>query len=168
MIGVLIGLMITHNKFGIIMTGLGVISLAGVVVNNAIVLIDYADQLKAKGLSLKDSLLRAGVIRFRPVLLTAITTVLGLIPMAVGIGVDFTTLFKTGTVNIEMDASSSEWWGPMAQAVCFGLSFATVLTLVFVPVMYKAQENMVDSILKISAFILKIFKRTDKSEDIHV
>jgi CzcA family heavy metal efflux pump len=136
LVGVLIGLMITQNKFGIIMTGLGVISLAGVVVNNAIVLIDYTDQLKQKlGLSLKQALLRAGVVRFRPVLLTAITTVLGLVPMAFGVSIDFRNL------SIDVGAPTTEMWGPMARAVSFGLIFATVLTLVIVPVMYLNQDN---------------------------
>ncbi len=137
LIGVLIGLVITQNKFGIIMTGLGVISLAGVVVNNAIVLIDYADQLKRKGVTLREALSRAGVVRFRPVLLTAITTVLGMTPMALGISIDFKTM------SVDMDAPSMEWWGPMAQAVSFGLIFATVLTLIVVPAMYQAQSIMV-------------------------
>ena len=117
------------------MTGLGVISLAGVVVNNAIVLIDYADQLRARGMDLRAALLRAGVVRLRPVLLTAITTILGLLPMAVGVGIDFKNL------RIDMDSSTAEWWGPMAQAVCFGLAFATFLTLILVPAMYQAQEH---------------------------
>jgi multidrug efflux pump len=136
MVGVLVGLMITQSKFGVIMTGMGVISLAGVVVNNAIVLIDYTDRLqRIEGLGLKAALLRAGIVRFRPVLLTAITTVLGLLPMALGVGIDFRTM------SIDVGAQSSEFWGPMAQAVCFGLVFATVLTLILVPAMYLAQEN---------------------------
>lgn len=140
MVGVLVGLMVTQSKFSVMMTGLGIISLAGVVVNNAIVLIDYTDQLKKGGLPLKEALLRAGVVRFRPVMLTAVTTILGLLPMALGIGIDFTTLLNTGEVNIEMDASSSEFWGPMAQSVCFGLLFATLLTLILVPAMYQSQN----------------------------
>ncbi|MBN2716047.1 MAG: efflux RND transporter permease subunit [Deltaproteobacteria bacterium] len=162
MIGVLVGLVITQSKFSGMMTGMGIISLAGVVVNNAIVLIDYTDQLKATGITLKDALLRAGVVRLRPVMLTAITTVLGLLPMALGIGIDFTTLMETGRVHVEMDASSAEFWGPMAQAVCFGLIFATLLTLVLVPAMYQAQEN-------ITVFLKRILglnntgKRTSKA-----
>jgi len=137
--GVLLGLLVTGNKFGVIMTGMGVISLAGVVVNNAIVLIDYANQLMQKqGLSIRDALVRAGMVRFRPVLLTAVTTVLGLLPMALGVGIDFRTM------SIDTGAQSMEWWGPMAQAVSFGLVFATALTLVMVPVMYLAQERSKD------------------------
>ncbi len=153
LVGVLIGLMVTQSKFGIIMTGLGVISLAGVVVNNAIVLIDYTDQLKEKlGISLREALAQAGVVRFRPVLLTAITTVLGLVPMAVGVSIDFRTM------SIDMGAPTAQMWGPMASAVSFGLVFATILTLVIVPVMYMNQENMNNWVKK------HIFRITPASE----
>ncbi len=136
LVGVLLGLLATGGKFGVIMTGLGAISLAGVVVNNSIVLIDYATRLRERGgLGLREALQRAGVVRFRPVMLTAITTVLGLLPMALGISVDFRTL------SVDTGAPSMEMWGPMARAVSFGLVFATILTLVLVPVMYLAQER---------------------------
>ncbi|MGD8467740.1 MAG: efflux RND transporter permease subunit, partial [Desulfobacterales bacterium] len=111
------------------MTGIGVISLAGVVVNNAIVLIDYINQLMAKGLSSTEALLRAGAVRFRPVMLTAITTILGLLPMATGISFDFRKM------AFDIGGESSQWWGPMAVAVIFGLGFATLLTLILVPVL---------------------------------
>jgi multidrug efflux pump subunit AcrB len=125
-------------RFGIIMTGVGVISLAGVVVNNAIVLIDCTLQLREEGLSAVEAAVRAGRLRLRPVFLTAITTVLGLIPMAMGFGVDvrvWPPKFVTG-------AESSAWWGPMAIVVIFGLSFATVLTLVIVPAMYCSMDQL--------------------------
>lgn len=158
MVGVLVGLLITQSKFSVMMTGLGLISLAGVVVNNAIVLIDYTDQLKRKGLPLKEALLRAGVVRFRPVMLTAITTILGLLPMALGIGIDFTQLFTSGRINIDTSASSSEFWGPMAQTVCFGLAFATLLTLVLVPAMYQSQDLT-------NSFILRLIGIKKKKPD---
>ncbi|MDA0710396.1 MAG: efflux RND transporter permease subunit, partial [bacterium] len=129
LIGVLIGLIVTVTPFGIIMTGIGVISLAGVVVNNAIVLIDYTLQLKRKGLTNQEAIVQAGATRFRPVILTAITTILGLFPLATGLSFDFFTL------TLEIGGQSSQWWGPMAIAVIFGLTFATALTLVVVPVM---------------------------------
>ncbi|MBW2283464.1 MAG: efflux RND transporter permease subunit [Deltaproteobacteria bacterium] len=129
LIGVFLGLLVTGTAFGIIMTGIGVISLAGVVVNNAIVLIDYYHQLMAKGLSSRQALERAGMVRFRPVMLTAITTILGLLPMATGISVDFRNM------AILVGGESSQWWGPMAVAVVFGLGVATLLTLVVVPVL---------------------------------
>ena len=136
--GVFLGLMLTSTPFGIIMTGIGVVSLAGVVVNNAIVLIDYINQLRAGGMDLDQSLLRAGVVRFRPVLLTAVTTILGLLPMAVGVSFDFSTL------SWEIGGESAQWWGPMAVAVIFGLGVATMLTLVVVPVLYRLMVRLTE------------------------
>lgn len=132
--GVFIGLILTQKPFGIIMTGIGVISLAGVVVNNAIVLLDYTMQLRNRGLGNMESLIEAGRVRLRPVMLTAITTILGLIPMAVGISYDF----RSG--GWQVGSESAEWWGPMAVAVIFGLSIATVLTLVVVPAMVSGGD----------------------------
>jgi multidrug efflux pump subunit AcrB len=120
---------VTGTAFGIIMTGIGIISLAGVVVNNAIVLIDYHNQLLERGFSVRDALMRAGLVRFRPVMLTAITTILGLLPMATGVSFDFRKLIW------DIGGESSQWWGPMAVAVIFGLGVATLLTLVVVPVL---------------------------------
>lgn len=127
LIGVFLGLLVTGMAFGIIMTGVGVISLAGVVVNNAIVLIDYYNQLMRRGLSSQEALVQAGLTRFRPVMLTAITTILGLLPMAIGVSFDFHKL------AFDIGGESTQWWGPMAVAVIFGLSVATLLTLVVVP-----------------------------------
>jgi len=130
MIGVLIGLIVTGLPFGIIMTGLGVISLAGIVVNNAIVLLDYGEQLRLQGLPRRQLVVDTGMRRFRPVLLTAVTTILGLIPLSTGIEFDFHSFaFSTG-------GESSQWWKGMGVAVIFGLGFATFLTLVLVPVLY--------------------------------
>ncbi len=136
LVGVLWGLMITGTPFGVIMTGLGVISLAGVVVNNAIVLLDYVQQLKARGSATIEALVEAGTARFRPVMLTAATTVLGLVPMALGVSLDFRNL------RILSGTQSAQWWGAMAVAVIFGLAFATVLTLVLVPTMYSILDDM--------------------------
>ncbi len=135
LVGVLIGLLIVGIPFGIIMTGVGVISLAGVVVNNAIVLIDYIQLLRKGGLARREALVQAGLVRLRPVLLTAITTILGLMPMATGYSVNFREFrFVAGS-------SSSQWWGSMAIAVIFGLAFATLLTLVVVPAMYELIDS---------------------------
>jgi multidrug efflux pump len=136
LIGVFFGLLVTGTAFGIIMTGIGVISLAGVVVNNAIVLIDYYRQLMDGGMSSRDALIRAGTVRFRPVMLTAITTLLGLIPMATGISFDFRKLAW------DIGGESSQWWGPMAVAVIFGLGVATLLTLVVVPVLCSLEDSL--------------------------
>ena len=135
LVGVLWGLIITGTPFGIIMTGIGVISLAGVVVNNAIVLLDYVEQLIDRGLEVEEALIQAGMTRFRPVMLTAITTILGLVPMALGLSFDFTN-FK-----LLVGGQNAEFWGPMANAVIFGLAFATILTLIMVPTMYGMIED---------------------------
>ena len=130
LVGVFAGLLICGQPFGIIMTGIGVISLAGVVVNNAIVLLDYTRQLERRGLGLVEAAVQAGETRLRPVLLTATTTVISLVPMATGISYDFHTL------QWATKSQSSQWWSGMAIAVIFGLTFATVLTLVVVPTLY--------------------------------
>ncbi|MCK4342329.1 MAG: efflux RND transporter permease subunit [Phycisphaerae bacterium] len=130
LIGVFAGLLICEMPFGIIMTGVGVISLAGVVVNNAIVLLDYTRLLQRRGLDLIDAAVQAGATRLRPVLLTATTTILGLIPMAVGVSYNFHEM----TWNTSSE--SSQWWSSMAIAVIFGLAFATLLTLVVLPTLY--------------------------------
>lgn len=129
-VGVLIGLLVTGLPFGIIMTGIGVISLAGVVVNNAIVLLDYAEQMRAKGLPRRSVVVVTGMRRFRPVMLTAICTILGLIPLTTGYDFDFRELHFTS------GGESSQWWQSMGVAVIFGLGFATFLTLILVPVLY--------------------------------
>ena len=128
--GVLAGLLICGMPFGIVMTGVGVISLAGVVVNNAIVLLDYTRMLQRKGMDVIEAAIEAGATRLRPVLLTATTTILGLVPMAVGVSFDFAKF------RIAWFSESSQWWASMAIAVIFGLAFATVLTLVVVPTLY--------------------------------
>jgi len=129
--GVFLGLTLFNMPFGILMTGIGCISLAGVVVNNAIVLIDFINKLRARGQSVEEAIVHASLIRFRPVILTAITTILGLIPMASGISFNFRTM------EWMIGGESTQWWGPMAIAVIFGLAFATILTLVVVPTLYS-------------------------------
>ncbi|MDX1675056.1 MAG: efflux RND transporter permease subunit, partial [Longimicrobiales bacterium] len=143
-VGVLIGLIVFRMPFGIIMTGVGIISLAGVVVNNAIVLIDYIDILRERdGMDRREALVEGGKTRFRPVVLTAITTVLGLIPLAIGLNLDFFGFFTRLDPNIYWGGEQAAWWGPMAVAVIVGLTFATVLTLILVPVMYSLVDDAV-------------------------
>jgi multidrug efflux pump subunit AcrB len=136
LMGVFIGLMITGMPFSIIMTGIGVISLAGVVVNNAIVLIDYINLLRKRGMELTEALIKAGTVRFRPVMLTAITTILGLTPMGLGISFDFRSF------SLQIGGESAQWWAPMATAIIFGLAVATLLTLIIVPVLYSLSETV--------------------------
>jgi len=129
------GLAVINSPFGIIMTGVGIISLAGVVVNNAIVLIDYTNKLRDSGMSIRDAVISAGATRLRPVLLTAITTILGLLPMVTGISYDFHVM------ALSLASESSQWWRSMAIVVIFGLMIATILTLVVVPTLYALIEN---------------------------
>jgi multidrug efflux pump subunit AcrB len=149
-IGVFLGLGIFKMEFVIIMTGIGIISLAGIVVNNGIVLIDYIDLLrkrKREELGLPEdaflprdvqieALVEAGKTRLRPVLLTAITTVLGLLPLAVGLNFDFFGLYTHFDPQFSLGGESVAFWGPMSWTVVFGLTFATFLTLLISPVMY--------------------------------
>ncbi|MFT6097430.1 MAG: multidrug efflux pump subunit AcrB [Nonlabens sp.] len=142
--------MITGDPFVIMMTMMGIISLAGIVVNNSVVLIDYVDILKLRKreelgidddkhlISKEDSfaaIVQAGKARLRPVLLTAITTVLGLIPLAIGFNINFFSLFSTGDPNIYMGGDNVIFWGPLAWTVIYGLLFATFLTLIIVPIL---------------------------------
>ncbi len=129
--GVFFGLTVMHYPFGVIMTGVGVISLVGVVVNNAIVLIDYTNRLRERGMHTRDAIIAAGCTRLRPVLLTAVTTILGLLPMVTGVSYDFHIM------EISWLSESSQWWSSMAIAVIFGLAIATILTLVVVPTLYS-------------------------------
>ena len=148
--GVFLGIVITRDPFVIMMTMIGIISLAGIVVNNAIVLIDYTNLLRSrkkeeKGLSeseqlsideVKESIITGGQTRLRPVLLTAITTILGLVPLATGMNIDFFSLFSEFDPKIFFGGDNAIFFGPMSKAIIYGLTFATFLTLVAVPVMY--------------------------------
>ena len=141
--GVFLGLMIFRMPFGIIMTGVGIISLAGIVVNNAIILIDYIDLLRTRdGMDRREALVKGGHVRFRPVVLTAITTALGLIPLAIGLNFDFFGLYTNLQPELYWGGEQAAWWGPMAIAIIFGLVVATVLTLVMVPTMYAIFDGV--------------------------
>ncbi|MFW5967781.1 MAG: efflux RND transporter permease subunit, partial [Persicimonas sp.] len=136
LIGVFWSLIITNQPFGVIMTGIGIISLAGVVVNNAIVMIDYINKLRDRGYTRREAIITGGLVRFRPVMLTAITTIGGLLPIVAGISLDFVNL------DIAVGGKSVEMWGPMAWAVTTGLLVATVLTLIVVPVLYSLLDEV--------------------------
>ncbi len=158
-VGVLVGLMVFRMPFGVIMTGIGVISLAGIVVNNSIVLIDYIQVLRDRdGLGRMESLLLAGRTRFRPVVLTAITTVLGLVPLAIGLNFDFIGLYARLQPELFWGGEQAAWWGPMAIAVIAGLTFATFLTLVLVPVMVSLLDSTAD-------FFRRYYGREKTAED---
>ena len=146
-IGVFMGLIIFQMDFVVIMTMIGIISLAGIVVNNAIVLIDFIEvsrkrkhiELGLKNLEIShivEAIAEAGATRLRPVLLTAITTILGLIPLAVGINIDFMKFLSEYDADFYLGGDNVAFWGPMSWTIIFGLTFATFLTLIIVPVMY--------------------------------
>lgn len=147
-VGVILGLFIFNMEFVVIMTMIGIISLAGVVVNNAIVLIDFIELIRARKRAqfgvekldfsdVNDAIAEAGKTRLRPVLLTAITTILGLLPLAVGINFDFIKFFSSYDPDFYMGGDNVIFWGPMSWTIIFGLTFATFLTLVIVPIMYQ-------------------------------
>ncbi|MEO1159693.1 MAG: efflux RND transporter permease subunit, partial [Pseudomonadota bacterium] len=131
-VGVILGMLVMRHYFSIIMTGTGLVALAGVVVNNAIVLIDTYQSLLKRGMNAKDATLRAAAQRIRPILLTTVTTILGLLPLMFQLNVNF--LERTVTIG----SMTSAWWVHMSTAMVFGLAFSTVLTLVFAPVMLSA------------------------------
>jgi multidrug efflux pump subunit AcrB len=138
--GVFGGLLILRAPFGIVMTGIGVISLAGVVVNNAIVLLDAIDQFEQRGQKAYEAIVSACMIRFRPVLLTAVTTILGLVPMALKLNWDFRTM------TLQLNTKSAQWWQSMSSTVIFGLLVATILTLGIVPALYLEYASHRDRI----------------------
>ncbi|MEP4890148.1 MAG: efflux RND transporter permease subunit [Aliiglaciecola sp.] len=135
-VGVVLGLLIFQKPFGIVMSGVGVIALAGIVVNNNIVLIDTYNILKSEGLKSTEAILRTGAQRLRPVMMTTVTTILGLLPMVVGVNIDFIGR------NVDIGGPSTEYWSQLATAVAGGLAFATVLTLVLTPCMLAFKDNL--------------------------
>ncbi len=141
LIGVLLGLILTRTAFGL-MTFIGLISLAGIVVNNNIVLIDYTMQLQQRGLSKHDAIIEAGATRLRPVILTALTTVIGLVPLTFGINIDFVGLLINWEPNFQLGSENTQFWGPMGTAIISGLTFGTFLTLVIMPVLYSSFDSV--------------------------
>jgi multidrug efflux pump len=143
-VGVFLGLLIFQKPFGIVMSGIGVIALAGIVVNNNIVLIDTYNILRKEGVPAMEAILRTGAQRLRPVLMTTVTTILGLLPMVAEVNIDFIGR------NVDIGGPSTEWWSQLATAVAGGLAFATVLTLVLTPCMLalkvKREEKQVSRV----------------------
>ncbi|MCP4412225.1 MAG: efflux RND transporter permease subunit, partial [Gammaproteobacteria bacterium] len=145
-IGVMIGLMVTGQPFGIVMTGVGVIALAGIIVNNNIVLIDTYDHLRRQygdSMDIREIIMRTGAQRLRPVLLTTVTTVIGLMPMVLQINIDFISS-KTS-----FGAPSTQWWVQLSTAIVFGLSFSTILTLIVTPSALMWREKAAPTLNKL-------------------
>jgi multidrug efflux pump subunit AcrB len=153
-IGVLLGTALFKMDMSIVMTGVGIIALAGVVVRNGILLVEFADISRAEGMNLWDAVVEAGRTRLTPVILTATAAILGLIPLAIGLNIDFETLFSHGNPHIYFGGDSVVFWGPLSWTMIFGLAFATFLTLLLVPAMYLIAERL----KRKSVVVLKHYK----------
>ncbi|HZL12092.1 MAG TPA: efflux RND transporter permease subunit [Prolixibacteraceae bacterium] len=156
-IGVLLGVMIFHMDLVIMMTGLGVVALGGIVVRNGILIVEFIDSKKAEGIPTRRAIIEGGKTRMTPVILTATATMLGLVPLAVGMNINFTTMFTELNPHIYFGGDNVAFWGPLAWSIIFGLSFATFLTLMFVPALYE-----LDYTIKLKMAKRKNLKRIKK------
>ena len=145
-IGVLLGIIIFKMPIVILMTGLGIIALGGIVVRNGILIVEFCEVLQSRGLEIHEAIIQAGKTRITPVILTATATMLGLVPLAVGMNINFVTLFTELNPHIYFGGDLVSFWGPLSWTIIFGLSFATFLTLVFVPAMYLIDHQMKEKI----------------------
>ena len=141
-IGVLLGTAIFKMDMSIVMTGIGIVALAGIVVRNGILLVEFAEEERLKGISLYEAIVDAGRTRMTPVVLTATAAILGLIPLAVGLNIDFEGLLAHGSPHIHFGGDNVVFWGPLSWTMIFGLGFATFLTLLLVPAMYLIAERL--------------------------
>jgi multidrug efflux pump subunit AcrB len=141
-IGVILGFSITGMGISVVMTGIGIVGLAGIVVKNAILVIDFADELRARGMKTKEAVIEAGKIRIIPVLLTALAAIFALIPLGIGFNINFVTLFSELNPHIFFGGDSVVFWKPLAWTIIFGLAFAFFMTLIMVPGMYLIAERL--------------------------
>jgi multidrug efflux pump subunit AcrB len=129
--------MLFGMTISIIMTGMGIVALAGIVVRNGILLVEFTDVLKEKGMRTREAIVQGGLTRITPVVLTATATILGLIPLAIGMNINFETLLRDLNPQLHFGGDNVMFFGPLSWTIIFGLSFATFLTLVLIPVMYS-------------------------------
>jgi multidrug efflux pump subunit AcrB len=141
-IGVILGFSITGMEISVVMTGIGIVGLAGIVVKNAILVIDFADELRARGMKTKEAVIQAGKIRIIPVLLTALAAIFALLPLAIGFNINFVTMFSDLNPHIFFGGDSAVFWKPLAWTIIFGLAFAFFMTLIMVPSMYLIAERL--------------------------
>ncbi len=165
-IGVFIGFSIFKMEFSIVMSGVGIIALAGIVVRNGILLVEFTDLLVSKGVPTFDAIVEAGKTRMTPVILTAFATMLGLIPLAVGLNIDFATLFTEFNPHIYFGGDNTAFWGPLSWTMIFGLSFATFLTLILVPVMYLIAARLKNRLRKFRGHAIDEGVAPKKVEDL--
>lgn len=147
-IGVLIGVALFNMPIVIAMTGIGIVALGGIVVRNGILLLEFADQRKAQGATTRRAIIEAGKTRITPVVLTALSTILGLVPLAVGMNINFLGLLSSWSPDIYFGGDNVMFWGPLSWTIIFGLAFATVLTLLFLPSMYVIYYRIKSPILR--------------------
>ncbi len=177
-IGVFLGFAITKMDISIVMTGVGIMALAGIVVRNGIVLVEFTDLLVKQDIPVHEAVIEAGRTRMTPVILTAIAAILGLIPLAIGFNIDFASLFSSFEPHIFFGGDNVAFWGPLAWTMIFGLIFATFLTLILVPVMYSMNKRSIDVLdvygwprwLKYVPFLVliaKLFLGRDKVRQLH-
>lgn len=136
LVGIALGYAVTGMKLSVVMSGVGVFALAGIVIRNGILLIEFIDELRERGLTVEEAVIEGGATRMTPVVLTASAAILGLIPLALGLNLDFATLFSELNGHFSMGGDNVAFWGPLAWTMIFGLMAATVLTLLVVPTMY--------------------------------
>jgi len=141
-IGVFLGYAITGMNMPLIMIAVGIVGLAGIVVKNAILLIDFTDELRGRGMRTREAAVKAGKIRIIPVMLTALATILGLLPLAVGFNINWVSLFQSFEPRIFFGGDSVVFWGPLSWTIIFGLAFAFFMTLLLVPSMYIIAERL--------------------------
>jgi multidrug efflux pump len=141
-IGVLLGFGITRMEVSVVMTGIGIVGLAGIVVKNGILVIEFADELRARGMKTREAIIEAGKTRIIPVLLTAVAAILGLIPLAVGFNIDFIDMFAKLNPHIFFGGDNAVFWKPLSWTIIFGLMFAFFMTLLIVPSMYLIAERL--------------------------
>jgi multidrug efflux pump subunit AcrB len=141
-IGVFMGYAITGMSMATIMVGVGIVGLAGIVIKNGILLIEFTDELRGRGFRTREAAIQAGKIRIIPVLLTALATILGLLPLAVGFNIDFVSMFQHLDPKIFIGGDSVVFWGPLSWTIIFGLIFSFFLTLIMVPSMYLISERL--------------------------
>lgn len=141
-IGVLLGFALTGMTVSVVMTGIGIVGLAGIVVKNGILVIEFADELRSRGLKTREAVIQAGKTRIIPVMLTALAAILALIPLAIGFNINFVTMFSQLNPHIFFGGPSASFWRPLAWTIIFGLTFAFFMTLIIVPAMYLIAERL--------------------------
>jgi multidrug efflux pump subunit AcrB len=148
------------------MTGVGIVALSGIVVRNGILIVEFIDLLRERGLKLEEAIIEAGKTRMTPVLLTATATILGLIPLAVGLNIDFAKLFSELNPHIFFGGDSVAFWGPLSWTMIYGLSFATLLTLIVLPVMYLIAYRTKHSVMRLFGMETKSAKAEHENSDL--